>query len=53
MHDPDLQNITAVKKGYVYPINDMHIMSYSSWMYYEIGTDVENGCMAIGRIRIM
>lgn len=36
MHDPDLQNITAVKKGYVYPINDMHIMSYSSWMYYEM-----------------
>lgn len=36
MHDSDLQNITAVKKGYVYPINDMHIMSYSSWMYYEM-----------------
>ena len=36
MHDPDLQNITAVKKGYVYPINDIHIMSYSSWMYYEM-----------------
>ena len=36
IHDPDLQNITAVKKGYVYPINDMHIMSYSSWMYYEM-----------------
>lgn len=36
MHDPDLQNITAVRKGYMYPINDMHIMSYSSWMYYEM-----------------
>ncbi len=36
MHDPELQNVTAVKKGYVYPINDMHIMSYSSWMYYEM-----------------
>ncbi|MDU7876707.1 MAG: hypothetical protein E7J29_08430 [Veillonella sp.] len=20
----------------MYPINDMHIMSYSSWMYYEM-----------------
>ena len=32
--DPELQNVTAIKKGYVYPIHEMHIMSYSSWMYF-------------------
>lgn len=29
MNDPDLQNVTAVKKGYVYPIHEMFVMSYS------------------------
>ena len=30
MKDPDLQNLTAVKKGYVYPIHEMSLMSYST-----------------------
>ena len=32
--DPELQAVTAIKKGHVYPIHEMHIMSYSSWMYF-------------------
>lgn len=36
LHDPDLQNITAIKKGYVYPIHEMRMMSYSSWTYFEM-----------------
>ena len=29
MNDPDLQNVTAVKKGYVYPVQELFVMSYS------------------------
>ena len=36
LHDPDLQNITAIKKGYVYPIHEMRMMSYSPWTYFEM-----------------
>ena len=36
LHDPDLQNITAIKKGYVYPIHEMRMISYSSWTYFEM-----------------
>ena len=36
MNDPDLQNVTAVKKGYVYPVQELFVMSYSwklSWLW--------------------
>ena len=29
MNDPDLQNVRAVKKGYVYPVQELFVMSYS------------------------
>ena len=29
MNDPDLQNVTAVKKSYVYPVQELFVMSYS------------------------
>ncbi len=37
MKDPDLQNLTAVKKGYVYPIHEMSLMSYSTKTFFSYG----------------